>query len=121
MMNNLKKAVAGIFILAGSSVAMADDGGDRFENYSEILEKQYRESFQTIEGIREVELEVEGAGDLIVLEVETEARRDMTDEVLLDAIDPVVEKVLTQIREDYDNKVRLVVERDDRIIRSESI
>lgn len=121
MMNNLKKLMAGIFILAGSSVAMADDGGDRFENYTEILNKQYRESLETIEGIREAELEVEGAGDLIVVEVETEARKDMSDQGLLDAIDPIVDRVLAQIREDYDNKVRLVVERDDRIIRSESI
>lgn len=120
-MNNLKKAVADIFILAGSSVAMADGGEDRFENYSELLNKQYRESFESIEGIREAEVELEGAGELIVVEVETEVKKDMTDQVLLDAIDPVVEKVLAQIREDYDNKVRLVVERDDRIIRSESI
>lgn len=121
MKNNLKKVMAGIFILAGSSVAMAGEGGDRFENYSELLNKQYRESFEAIEGIREAELEVEEAGDLIVLEVEAEAKKDMTDEVLLDVIDPVVDRILIQIREEYDNKVRLVVERGDRIIRSESI
>ncbi len=96
MMDNLKKAVVGIFILAGSSVAMADGGEDRFERYSELLNKQYRGSFETIDGIREAEVEVEGAGDLIVVEVETEAKKDMTDEVLLDAIDPVVDRVLAR-------------------------
>lgn len=120
-MDNLKKLMAGVFILAGSSMAMADDGEDRFENYSELLNKQYRESFEALEGVREAELEVEGAGSLIVLEVETEAKKDMTDQVLLDTIDPVVDRVLAQIEEDYDNKVRLIVERDDRIIRSEGI
>ena len=121
MKNNLKKLMAGIFILAGSSVAMADDGGEGFENYSEILNKQYRENFKAIKGLEEAEFEMEESGNLIVVEVETEAQKSMTDQTLLDAIDPIVEKAMAQIKEDYENRIRLVVERDDRIIRSESI
>lgn len=120
-MKNLKKLMAGIFILAGSSLAMAHDGEERYEDYSELLNKQYRESFRMIEGLQDAEFEVEEAGDLIVLELETEARKSMEDEVLLKAIDPIVDRASTQLKEDFDNKIRVVIERDDRIIRSESI
>ncbi len=120
-MKNLKKLMAGLFILAGSSMAMAHDGEERYEDYSELLNKQHRESFKMIEGLQDAEFEIESAGDLIVLELETEARRDMGDATLLKAVDPIVDRAVLQIKEDFDNKVRVVVERDDRIIRSESI
>ncbi len=38
MMNNLKKAVAGVLVLVGSSVTMADGGEDRFEKVQRASE-----------------------------------------------------------------------------------
>ena len=114
-----KKVILGMLILGCSNIAMANDGG--FKNYSELINKQYSKNIEIIQGIKDAELEIEKSGELLILEIEIEAEKTLGNKDILKSIDPIISDAINHIKEDYNNNIRLVVERDDYIIKSESL
>lgn len=108
--------VAGVLIL--SVGAMADEGHDKLERYSDILESKY--SHVMIEEKNyDLEYELRDMEGFMLLEIEVEDSflgRRSTDQQVKKEIEPIAEEAAADIREDFNKPVRVVAEYEDRNI-----
>lgn len=116
----MKKQLMGMVLvgtLAMSASAMAEDGGhSKLGSYSRMIEKEY--SFVQIEDKSyELEYELKNLDNLMLLEVEVEDSflgKNHTDLEVQKNIEPIIEKIATEIIDDFEKPVKVVVEYEDR-------
>lgn len=113
----LKKIiVAGILVL--SAGAIADEGNDKLERYSDILESKYSQVIIE-EKSYDLEYELRDMEGFMLLEIEVEDSflgSKSTELQVKKEIEPIAEEAAADIKEDFNKPVRVVAEYEDRNI-----
>lgn len=108
--------LAGMMVL--STGAIADEGNDRLEKYSDILERKH--SDVEIEGKKyDLEYELRDMESFMLLEIEVEDSflgSKSSELQVKKEIEPIAEEVAADIKEDFNKPVRVAAEYEDRNI-----